>query len=138
MARLAMIIPYHYTEVLSIASEYLSIANIDVHRRKSFVPHLFLLRAGRVSVAIRGFVYYGWYGPAGEVQLDRDQRFARDRHSTDGVFLCLWVSARYPGRIDSNKQCFHHHFMSTCLLRATISLICLATVINVPAPRHTL
>jgi hypothetical protein len=46
MARLAMIIPYHYTEVLSIASEYLSIVNIDVHGRKCFVPHLFHLFIG--------------------------------------------------------------------------------------------
>jgi hypothetical protein len=28
-------------------------------------------------------------GPTGKVQLDRDQLFARDRHSTDKIFLCL-------------------------------------------------
>jgi hypothetical protein len=28
-------------------------------------------------------------GPTGKVQLDRDQLFARDRYSTDRVFLCL-------------------------------------------------
>jgi hypothetical protein len=30
-----------------------------------------------------------WYRPAGKVQLDRDQLIARDRHSTERVFLCL-------------------------------------------------
>jgi hypothetical protein len=70
----------------------------------------------------------------GRNQLERDrlggdqlERFsqtgtsyiARDRHTTDRIFLCLYVSARYLGRIDSDKQCFHNHFMYTCLLRAT-------------------
>ena len=52
--------------------------------------------------------------PAGQGPAIRTRQ-ALDRKD----FLCLQVSARYPGRINSNKQCFHHHFMYTCLLRAT-------------------
>jgi hypothetical protein len=48
-----------------------------------------VLRTGGVSVVIRGLVHHSWQEPAGKVQLDRDQLFARDRHSTDRVFLCL-------------------------------------------------
>jgi hypothetical protein len=63
-----------------------------------------LLRVGRVSVAIRRLagsyvrtlVYsYASAGqePAGKVQLDRDQLFARDRFSTDRIFLCVYGSS---------------------------------------------
>ena len=56
-----------------------------------------LLRIGRVSVAIRrlsaGLHQLGrdpaGQEPAGKVQLDRDQLFARDRHSIERGFLCL-------------------------------------------------
>jgi hypothetical protein len=44
-----------------------------------------VLRTGRVSVVIRRLVYHSWQGPAGKVQLDRDQLFARDRYSTERI-----------------------------------------------------
>ena len=86
------------------------------------------MRTGRVSVVIRRLIHYSWHEPAGErprwagtkVQLDRDQLFARDRHSTEKDFPMSISITHYLGRMDSNKQCFHHHFMHTCLLRATV------------------
>jgi hypothetical protein len=56
-----------------------------------------VLRVGRASVAIRRIVhsytpilvYSAGQEPAGKAQLDRDQLFARDRHSTHSVFPCL-------------------------------------------------
>jgi len=57
-----------------------------------------LLRTGRASVAIRRLVRSyirmpGGQEPAGKVQLDRDRLFARDRFSTDRIFLCVYVFA---------------------------------------------
>jgi hypothetical protein len=59
---------------------------------------LVLLRTGRASVAIRRLVRSyirmpDGQEPAGKVQLDRDQLFARDRFSTDRVFPCVYVFA---------------------------------------------
>jgi hypothetical protein len=56
-----------------------------------------VLRIGRVSVAVRRLSASidqlrrdpARQEPAGKVQLDRDQLIARDRHSTERVFLCL-------------------------------------------------
>jgi hypothetical protein len=57
------------------------------------------LRTGSILVVIRKLIYHSRYGPAREtqlgreqlekVQLDKDQLFARDRHLTDRIFLCL-------------------------------------------------
>jgi hypothetical protein len=106
----------------------LNLAKLDFacHRQRHSTRLLFaqgmlwsqLLCTGRVSVAIRRLVHHSWYGPVGEVQLDRDRLFARDKHSTDRVLMSISIRS-LPGRIDSNKQCFHNHFMYTCLLRAT-------------------
>jgi hypothetical protein len=59
---------------------------------RTYIDVLFslgMLRTGRVSVVIRRLVHHSWQGPAGKVQLDRDKLFARGRHSTDRIFLCL-------------------------------------------------
>jgi hypothetical protein len=87
----------------------------------------YMLRLGCDSQARTNTL--SWYGPAGETRLGRNQvdrlswtgtsYIVRDRYSTDRVFLCLQVSARYPGRID-NKQCFHNQrYMHTCLVSVT-------------------
>src|SRR5580700_4283524 len=95
------------------------------------IPRCLLLRTGRVSVVIRKLVHHSWYGPARERPSRAGTSWKgsagqgpaiRTRQALDRKdFLCLQVSTRYPGRIDSNKQYFHHHFMYTCLLRATSS-----------------
>jgi hypothetical protein len=66
-----------------------------------------------------------------ETQLGRDQleRFSwtgigynrtRQVLGREGFLMCICICSS-PGRTDSNKQCFHHYFMYTCLLRATKS-----------------
>src|ERR1700739_97311 len=77
--------------------------------------------------------------PAGQVQLDRG-RYSwtgtswtgagtagqgpaiRTRQVLDrqGFPMCISICSS-PGRIGSNKQCFHNQYMHTCLLRATAS-----------------
>ena len=38
--------------------------------------------------------------------------------------MCICICSS-PGRIGSNKQCFHNQFMHTCLLRATYVILML-------------
>jgi hypothetical protein len=89
-----------------------------------------VLRVGRVSVAIRKLVHYSWYGPAGERPSWAGTNWkgsagqgsaiiGRDRYSAERDFLCVYVFARPQVEQIAIKQCFHHHFMYTCLLRAT-------------------
>jgi hypothetical protein len=48
------------------------------------------LRTGHVSVVIRGFVHYSWYGPALErLSWAGTSYIARDRYLTERVFLRL-------------------------------------------------
>src|SRR5271155_1903038 len=65
-----------------------------------------------------------------ETQLGRDQleRFSwtgigynrtRQVLGREGFLMCICICSS-PGRIDSNKQCFHNQYMHTCLLRATV------------------
>jgi len=53
-------------------------------------PNLrFVLRTGRVSVAIPKLVHLSWYGLAGEVQLDRDKLYRTRQVLNRQGFLCL-------------------------------------------------
>ena len=65
----------------------------------------YLLRVGRVSVAIRKLVHYSWYGPAGERPSWAGTNWkgsagqgsaiiGRDRYSAERDFLCVYVFAR--------------------------------------------
>jgi hypothetical protein len=76
---------------------------------------LSVLRVGRVSVAIRRFIHHSWYEPAGQGPAIRTRQVL-DRQG----FLMSITICSSPGRIGSNKQCFHNQFMHTCLLRATV------------------
>jgi hypothetical protein len=72
--------------------------DLQGHSGLGYALDLILLRIGRASVAIRRLVrsyvrMSAGQEPAGKTQLDRDQLFARDRFSTDRVFLCVYVFA---------------------------------------------
>jgi|SRR5271170_6120446 hypothetical protein len=86
---------------------------------------LSVLRVGRVSVAIRRFIHHSWYEPAGErsswAGTAGQGPAIRTRQVLDrqGFLMSITICSS-PGRIGSNKQCFHNQFMHTCLLRATV------------------
>jgi hypothetical protein len=56
-----------------------------------------------------------WKGTAGQGSAISDETGTRPT----GFPMCICICPS-PGRIDSNKQCFHNQSMHTCLLRATI------------------
>ena len=84
-----------------------------------------------MSVAIRRLVHHSWYGPAGERPSWAGTSWTgtagqgpaiRTRQVLDrqGFLMCISICSS-PGRIGSNKQCFHNQYMHTCLLRATVT-----------------
>jgi hypothetical protein len=58
-----------------------------------------------------------WKGRAGQGPAIRTRQVL-DRQGFP-MCICIYPS---PGGIGSNKQCFHNHYMHTCLLRATKTL----------------
>jgi hypothetical protein len=70
-------------------------------------------------VVVRRLEHHGWQEPAGKIQLDRDQLFARGRYSIETIsYVYKYQLATQVEWID-NRQCFHHHFIYTYLLHAT-------------------
>jgi hypothetical protein len=59
-----------------------------------------------------------WKGRAGQGPAIRTRQVL-DRQGFP-MCICIYPS---PGRIGSNKQCFHNQYIHTCLLRATLSTL---------------
>jgi hypothetical protein len=91
-----------------------------------------VLRTGCVSVVIRRLVHHSWYGPAREGPSWAGTNWKGSAGQGSAMshetgtrpkgfsYVYKYQLATQVEDID-NKQCFHDHFMYTCLLRAACS-----------------